>query len=216
MNETGKALIRDYGASVAVAVLIAILIRIFVIEAYRIPSAAMHPTLEPGDTIFVEKWGYWGSSRPQPARGDVVVFTPPGEGHRDYIKRVIGVSGDTVEMKDGKITLNGKVLTDPAIKGGCSAEHLPDGRSFPVCWEPPMIDDFASEKVPDGEIFVVGDLRSPGPSDTKKFRSWGLIPVATLKGRARWVWLSWDSQAGDPSAGSFPKFRFERMFKKIE
>lgn len=206
------------------AVVVALLIRFFVIEAYRIPSAAMRPTLEPGDTIFVSKWGYWGNRPPAPARGDVVVFSPVTENRRDYIKRVIGIPGDTVQLKGGHVLLNGEPLAaevttgaaETAKKAGCASEKFPGGHPFPVCWEPPVIDDFGPEKVPEGDVFLVGDLRSQGPNDTKKFKTWGVFPIATLRGRARWVWLSLESQSSGINGGWFPRFRFERMFKRIE
>src|SRR4051812_44284119 len=130
MTTNTRRLARDYGATILAAVGVALLIRFFVIEAYRIPSPAMKPTLEPGDTIFVAKWPFGlrmpGFSQPLtsgklPARGDVVVFSPPLEPRRDYIKRVLGLPGDLVSVKKGQAFLNGATLrVNPAATSLCA------------------------------------------------------------------------------------------------
>src|SRR6476646_4023800 len=120
-----ESAIKQYGGAVIAAVIVALFIRFFVIEAYRIPSTSMRPTLEPGDTIFVSKWPFglrfpWSTDAftkgRAPTRGEVVVFSSPYEPERDYIKRVVAIPGDTVEMKRGHVILNGKDLTLPTGK----------------------------------------------------------------------------------------------------
>src|SRR5687767_14523778 len=107
-GSTTSQLIRDYGGAILVAVAVALASRFFGIEAYRIPSPAMRPTLEPGDTIFVSKSAFGlrfpGAAAPftggrPPARGEIVVYSPPIDPGRDYIKRVIGLPGDSVELR---------------------------------------------------------------------------------------------------------------------
>jgi signal peptidase I len=222
-----RKLARDYGATILVAVVVALLIRFFLFEAYRIPSQAMRPTLEPGDTIFVQKWPFgmrlpW---RDEPIRkgrtpfhGEVVVFASQEKPKIHYIKRVIGLPGDTVEMKKGQISLNGEPLTVGSPRqSSCGQERLGSSAGsirYSVCWEPPLIDDFGPEKVPEGHVFVVGDYRSQSISDRKQ-KTWGMVPISSLKGKATWIWLS--IRPNETGASSlFPQFRFDRMFRRIQ
>jgi signal peptidase I len=229
---SSKRLIRDYGMTILAAVVVALLIRFVLVEAYRIPSSAMKPTLEPGDTIFVSKWPFGlrfpGFSSPLtkgglPERGDVVVFSLPQEPWRDYIKRVLGLPGDEVAVKNGEAILNGKTLRlDPGSPKPCTSEKLPEGRAYEVCSEPPLIEDFGPEKVPPGSVFVVGDFRAQNASDhpdihkERHSKGWGLVPVTSLKGRALWVWLSVEPHASGVPSSWFPQFRFDRMFRRIQ
>ncbi len=231
-----SGILKDYLIAVTVAVSVALLIRFFLIEAYRIPSHAMRPTLEAGDTIFVSKSAY-GMRLPftrapllgqsLPSRGDVVVFATPSDPDYDYIKRVVAVPGDTVEVRDGHVILNSKALSsDPSGSKPCGLQAIPGGPTHAVCWEPPSISGFGPVKVPEQTVFVIGDMRSDiraaattslglSSADSAKFRSWGMIPVASLKGKALWVWLS--IEPGSVSRGSvFPQIRFERMLRRIQ
>jgi signal peptidase I len=220
MRPVTRKIALDYGGAILGAVIVAVLLRVYVIEAYRIPTSAMHPTLEPGDTIFVAKWPL-GFDR-KVDRGDVVVFASPAEPDRDYIKRILGLPGDTVEVRKGRVSLNGKELPTPGAKrdAACATEEYPAAsggtRSHEVCWEPPLNEDFGPEKVPDGSVFVLGDLRSTGPADAHKRRTWGIVPIAAIKGRAKWIWLSVEPRVPGMSGVRFPNFRFERMFRRIE
>jgi signal peptidase I len=211
-----RKIARDYGIAIAAAVTVALLIRFFVIEAYRIPTSAMHPTLEPGDTIFVAKYPLGFNRKVE--RGDVLVFTSGSEPARDYIKRAIGLPGDTIEVRKGRVTLNGKPLSLPEEhkNAPCGREMIPGGRAYDVCWEPPINDDFGPEKVPEGSVFVLGDLRSQSPWDTKKHHSWGMVPLGAVRGKARWIWLSIEPHNVGMSPARFPNFRFDRMFRRIE
>ena len=212
MNGMRTSLIRDYGVTIVAAVVVALGIRFFVVEAYRIPSSAMKPTLEPGDTIFVSKLPF------TPSRGDVVVFSMPQEPNRDYIKRVIGLAGDQVSLKKGQVILNGSNLrADPLSSAPCSTERLPDSFSYSICSELPLLDDFGPETVPKDSVFVVGDFRAQNPLlERKRPRGWGVVPLERLKGHALWVWLSIEPHAAGAHGGWFPQFRFERMFRRIE
>jgi signal peptidase I len=202
---------QEYGMAIVIAVSVALLIRLFVVEAYRIPNVAMRPTVEPGDTIFVNKLS--AATR----RGDVIIFSPVSDPNHDYIKRVIGLGGDTVEIRGTQLWLNGqKITAEPEIGGhNCGHESFPEGRQHEVCWEPPAIEDFGPEVVPQSSLFVLGDLRTQASKDITKPKSWGMIPKASVKGKAMMIWLSLDPQASGRS-GLFPQFRFERMFRRIE
>lgn len=220
-----KGLFREYGLAISLAVLFALSVRFFVIEAYRIPSVAMRPTLEPGDTIFVAKWTFGlrlpGQDLPftqgrSPYRGEVVVYSPPSDQNRDYVKRVIGLPGDTIKVAQGKVYLNGTNLNVGAQQKNtlCGKEKV-DDHAYEVCWEPPLSDNYGPEKVPPGMIFVMGDLRSKTP-DTKKQTSWGMIPMAAVKAKALWVWLSIEPKANSGSQSWFSRMRLERMFRRIQ
>ncbi|HAR42208.1 MAG TPA: signal peptidase I [Bdellovibrionales bacterium] len=230
MTESNHKLIRDYGIAVIVAVLAALGIRSLVVEAYRIPSSAMKPTLEAGDTIFVSKSAYGlrlpffhkttGTSLEElaskiPERGDVVIFSLSDEPGRDFIKRVLGLPGETVEVQQGRISLNGKsISTTITGDASCGTETLPEGKSYSSCWEPPAIENFGPQKIPADSIFVLGDLRSSA-TEQGKTQAWRVIPLSSLKGKAIWVWLSIEPGSFD-STGIFPHFRLQRMFRRIE
>jgi signal peptidase I len=218
MRPVTRKIAFEYGVAILVAVAIAVFIRFFVVEAYRIPTAAMHPALEPGDTIFVAKWPL-GFDR-QVQRGDVLVFTGPTEPDRDYIKRAIGVAGDTIEVRKGRVYLNSKpvVSAETRSDAACGHEELPGlvWRKYEVCWDPPLLEDFGPEKVPEGGVFVIGDLRTQSPVDNKRRRTWGIIPIELIRGKAKWIWLSIEPRGSGVSAAHFPNFRFDRMFRRIQ
>lgn len=220
---------RDYGFTLLAAVVFALGIRFFGIEAYRIPTAAMRPTLEPGDTIFVSKYTYGlrlpGAALPftdgrAPERGEVVLFSTTGENRRDYIKRVIGLPGEMVAVNKGKVYIKGQPLRVQMDDVACGTEMLPGGMTHPICWEPPVLPDFPPQRIPTDSVFVLGDLRSQGEST--KSKAWGqgagIIPVSQIRGQALWIWLSINPRSFDPNGGSqwFPQFRFERMFRSIQ
>lgn len=211
MEESTRKLVRDYGGTVVIAVAIALFIRFFLIEAYRIPTPAMRPTLEAGDTVFVGKW-----STQNIRRGDVVLYNPPADSSRDYIKRVIAVAGDTVQIKAGRLWINGAEAPLALTQGtACGPETLPDGEKHPVCFEPPSPDEFGPEKIPEGSFFALGDFRTGSQTESDHLgKSWGVIPVSALKGHVLWVWLSVEPNG---SGGSpFPKLRFDRMFRRVQ
>lgn len=213
-RDPNRKLIREYGITIVFTVIVSLIIRIFIIEAYRIPTVAMRPTFEPGDTVFVGKWPV----KP-PRRGDLILYSPEDSDKRDYIKRVVGVGGDTIEIKQGRLLINDKVIepTLPATAGGCGTEVLPnmdagaDGVEHTLCLQPPAMPDVARQVVPAGSVYVLGDLRSGKqlePLDQGK--SWGLISLDALKGQVLCIWLSVEPG----SSGFFPKFRFDRMFRR--
>jgi signal peptidase I len=215
------ATLKDYGGTIAVAVIVALIIRVFIIEAYRIPSSAMRPSLEPGDTIFVVKWPYVFSDH-KPTRGEVVVFAlpMPDDSSRDYIKRVAAVAGDTVQIKDGHLLVNGHSTEIPGSENtNCAAEKTVDGFTYPVCFEKPTIEDAGPEKVPEGSVYLLGDLRARTTREVgtdRMIKSWGIQPLKALKGTAKWIWLSVQPQSSGVATGLFPSLRFNRMFRRIQ
>lgn len=206
-NFSERRILWEYVATILGAAAVAFLVRFFVWEAYRIPSAAMKPALVPGDFIFVSKWPYapWNRDGRAPARGEVVVFSSTEDRGADYLKRVIGIPGDTVEVRDGVAILNGKPLAESAPgssnNNSCWQERLP-ARSYTACRANPALEPFSATRVPSGSVFVLGDLRSKG-------RAIGLIPIESIKGNARSIWLSLDRSGGI-------RLRWERMFRRVE
>lgn len=218
-------MIREYGAAVLVAVAVALLIRLFVVEAYRIPSSTMRPTLEAGDTIFVDKWTFGirlpGNGKElipgrDPRRGEVVVFSSPDSPDHDYVKRVLAVEGDRVQIKRGELIVNGRnaTLPKPTKDSLCGKERL-DDTEYPVCWEQPVVDDFGPVKVPKKHVFVLGDYRSKESGPPKK-GSWGMVPVQFIKAKPRWIWMSVEPPRFGGYTSWFSRIRFERMFEPIE
>lgn len=223
-----NSLFKHYGGTIIAAVVVALIVRFFIIEAYRIPAPTMRPTLEPGEAIFVAKWPF-GLRVPfmqdpfkmgrKAMRGEVVLVARPEDPQRYLIRRVIGVEGDSVQIQNGRVILNGTLLSTQTPKSeNCGIELLPDGQSHGTCWEPPMIENFGPVKVPSGSVFLLGDLRTgtdATPSNGAT-RNWGIFPNALLRGKALWVWLSVQPRSLGDSRGWFPQFRFERMFRRIK
>lgn len=184
-----KRAIREYGEAILVALLVALVIRTFVVQAFKIPSGSMIPTLEVGDHILVNKFIY-GFRIPytrirllpftKPQRGDVIVFVYPEDTSKDFIKRVVAVGGDTVEIRDKKVFVNGKPWEDPHAV-------FTDPRVIPRGVDPR--DNFGPVKVPEEELFVLGDNRD----NSRDSRYWGFVHVGEVKGKAFLIYYSWDS-----------------------
>jgi signal peptidase I len=189
----------------AIAIVIAsrsggVAIRTWLSEAFQIPSGAMIPTLLVGDHIFVKK------GRSDIARGDVIAFKFPMDTNTDYVKRVVAVGGDTIQVRDGVPAINGIPLDHQAIAEPCT--HQPDpgesepctlvretnaGRSYIVMFgSRGRAPDFQSIVVPDGEVFVMGDNRD----NSYDSRRWGTVKVDLIKGKTMFVWWSKDPTAG--------------------
>src|SRR5439155_25164926 len=154
-----KSTFREYAEAIIMALVLALFIRTFIVQAFKIPSGSMIPTLEIGDHILVNKLSY-GLRIPflerylvqysTPQRSDVVVFIYPEDRSKDFIKRVIGVAGDTVEIRAKKVYVNGKQIEDPHAHFEGDDPQLAGiiGR-----------DDFGPKTVPENHIFVMGDNR---------------------------------------------------------
>ncbi|HEX7416004.1 MAG TPA: signal peptidase I, partial [Smithellaceae bacterium] len=158
-KEKTKSKVQEYIEAIIIAILIALVIRTFVIQAFKIPSRSMVPTLLVGDQILVNKFIY-GVKIPYlrktiipitaPQRGDIVVFIYPNDRSKDFIKRVIGVAGDKIEIKNKKIFINGKEYSD-------SYGVYSDNLIYPAAIQPR--DNFGPVIVPQGSLFVMGDNR---------------------------------------------------------
>jgi signal peptidase I len=188
--EKRKSTFREYTEAILIALVLALLIRTFVVQAFKIPSGSMEPTLEIGDHILVNKFLY-GIKIPftsirllsfdNPNRGDVIVFIYPVDPSKDFIKRVIGVEGDTVKIVNKKLYINGSEIAD-------SHAVFKEDMIFPA--ELQKRDNFGPVTVPPGHIFVLGDNRDRSLDS----RFWGFVPLVDVKGKAFIIYWSWDSQ----------------------
>ena len=176
-----KSALREWAESIAIALLLALFIREFFIQAFKIPSGSMIPTLLVGDRLMVNKLRYGpkvrftdkrapGFSRPR--RGDIVVFIFPDDPKRDFIKRLIAFGGETVEIKDGGIFINGKLIEDPVINKIYYYNRGDYGQEGQVI------------KVPEGQVYVLGD--NSGSSHDSRF--WGFVPEKNIVGRAEFIY----------------------------
>ncbi len=189
-----KSAFRETVEAILIAFVIAIVIRTFVIQAFKIPSGSMIPTLKVGDHILVTKFLlgtpvdipftnitlFRMPGLRNPERGDVVVFKFPQDPSRDFIKRVVGIGGDVVQEKNKQIYVNGKRLVEPYT------QHV-DDHIDPADVDPR--DNFGPVTVPNGTIFVMGDNRD----ESYDSRFWGFVPLSAVKGKAIIIYWSWDS-----------------------
>ncbi|HIY71478.1 MAG TPA: signal peptidase I [Candidatus Luteimonas excrementigallinarum] len=208
----------DYSKAFFPVLIVVLILRSFVAEPFRIPSSSMMPTLLIGDFILVNKFSY-GLRLPinnkkvvsigEPKRGDVVVFRPPHQPEQDWIKRVIGIPGDTIDYVDNTVYVNGTAFEYAPIgdyqgrgrgREMDGAQLLAEtvtgrGRSHQVLETRLPIADPAERgpwTVPEGHYFVMGDNRDR--SDDSRF--WGTLPESQLRGKAFLIWMSWDGDAG--------------------
>jgi signal peptidase I len=190
--------------SLAIALILFLAIRTFVIEAFRIPTASMEGTLLVGDFLLVNKAVY-GAQLPgtaarlpafgEPDRGHVVVFTPPHEPGKNYVKRLVGLPGDTLSMRDKVLFVNGVPVAEPYARHGDPLDvHTPgmrwqlDHLVYPQQHYRPSRDNWGPVAVPEASFFVLGDNRD----DSEDSRYWGFVDEAALKGRPLFVYYSFN------------------------
>ena len=181
-----KSAIREYAEAIGMALFLALFIRTFIVQAFKIPSGSMIPTLQVGDHILVNKLSY-GTRIPfwekyliefkKPQRGDVIVFVFPEDPSKDFIKRVIGIGGDTVEIRGKRVYINNRLLEDPHAYFEGDRERMLQIRG-----------DFGPVRVPEDYLFVMGDNRDRSYDS----RFWGFVNIQAVKGKALMVYWSWD------------------------
>ena len=185
-----KKIIWEYAKAIITALILAMLIRTFIIQAFKIPSGSMIPTLLVGDHILVNKFLY-GTKIPfsgkrafmfkKPERGDIIVFKYPENPDKDFIKRVVAIEGDVIESKNKMIHVNGNKVNEPY------AQHT-DSSMRPMGIEPR--DNFGPVIVPKNKYFVMGDNRDQSYDS----RYWGYVDIKDVKGKALILYWSWDSE----------------------
>jgi signal peptidase I len=195
--EKGK--LRENVEAIVIAIILALFIRTFIVQAFKIPSGSMIPTLLVGDHILVSKF-IFGVKIPylnitiipgaDPKYDDIVVFEYPKDPKKDYIKRVVGLSGDIVEIKNKKVYINQKKVDD--IHAYFTDEHVSPLMSRPR-------DNYGPVKVPENSIFVMGDNRDHSYDS----RFWGFVDIKALKGKAFIVYFSWDTSEFDWTFSDF-------------
>lgn len=236
--------ILDTIKTIIYAIVIAILIRTFLFEPFKIPSGSMYPTLYVGDFLFVSKYtyGYSKHSLPfslplikdrvwadQPQRGDVVVFKFPQDNKTDFIKRIIGLPGDTIKMEKGRLFINGQMVEREKIedfvnrdeRGNAEryrqyVETLPNGVKHNILEisDHEANDEWDEVTVPQGSYFVMGDNRDR--SDDSRVNV-GFVPFENLVGKARVLFFSHNTDDAWYKPWAWPKkIRFERMFNSIK
>lgn len=200
MNPRWHKVVKDYAEALVIALVLAFFIRSFVVQAFKIPSGSMLETLQIGDHLLVNKFLY-GLKIPftdkvfievsDPEFGDIIVFEFPEDPSKDFIKRVIGLAGDVIEIRDKQVFRNGEKLEEDYIR------HT----------DPNIIvgnrDNFGPVTVPEGVCFVMGDNRD----ESYDSRFWGFVKRETIKGKAWILYWSW---------GGLTDIRWDRIGDVVE
>src|SRR5947209_7686943 len=227
-----KSTVREYFESIVIAVILAFFIRTFVVQAFKIPTGSMENNLLIGDHLLVNKLllGPTATRLERAllpmgtiARRDVIVFKYPEDPDRDFIKRVIALPGETVELREKRVYINGKPLDEPYVHfleppGGAGEFH--EVTSFDVR------ERYGPVTVPANQYFVMGDNRD----NSQDSRYWGFLPREYVKGKALVIYWSYEAERGDyqeDGAGAtlkglasvfvhfFTRTRWDRMFHEI-
>ena len=224
-----KSTAREYFESICVAVILALFVRTFIVQAFKIPTGSMENNLLIGDHLLVNKFVFGpaasGTERTllpmrDIRRGDIVVFKYPDDPDRDFIKRVIGLPGDTLELRNKKVYINGQALDEPYVHFLDAAPDAQEVTSFTVR------ERYGPVKVPEHQYFVMGDNRD----NSQDSRYWGFLSRDLIKGKALMIYWSYESGREDyvdEGAGAtvkrlfsvvthfFTRTRWERILHQI-
>lgn len=212
LDDGKEPMVVDYSKAFFPVLAVVLILRSFIAEPFRIPSNSMMPTLLTGDFILVNKFTY-GLRLPitnqkivamgAPERGDVVVFRPPHHPEQDWIKRIVGLPGDKVSYRDGRLTINGEPIIYAPIgtyQGRGNGTEMTGAQELReqigkhvhrilLRAESPLMDQGEGDwVVPEGEYFVMGDNRD----NSEDSRYWGFLPEQNLRGRAFLIWMNFD------------------------
>jgi len=224
-----KSTIREYFESIVIAVILALFVRTWVVQAFKIPTGSMENNLLIGDHLLVNKFVFG----PEPLaleravmpvrdirRRDIVVFKYPDEPSRDFIKRVIGLPGETIELRNKKVFVNGQPLDEPYV------HFLEVSRVAAEVTSSDVRERYGPVTVPDGQYFVMGDNRD----NSQDSRYWGFLPRHYIKGKALVIYWSYDAGGEEPREAGvgatltqlvsvvthfFTRTRWERMLHQI-
>ena len=204
----------EWTKAISTAIVLFLVIRTFLFEAFKIPTGSMEGTLLVGDFLLVNKAVY-GAELPithtrlpafsEPRRGDVVVFLPPHDPNRNYVKRIVGIGGDTLQMRDKVLLLNGTPLVEPYAR---HTDPLTDPPHEEMLWQVgylverprhwsdyhPTRDNWGPIVVPAGKFFALGDNRD----NSEDSRFWGFLDAASIKGRPMFVYYSFQKDISEP------------------
>ncbi len=187
-----KSVVREYVEAIAIAILLALVIRTLIVQAFTIPSGSMMDTLLIGDYILVNKFlfgpelpltDYRLPSLRYPHRGDIIVFKYPQDEKRDFIKRIVATPGETVQVRGQQVLINGRPLEEPYVRrnpGALSHTASPGYCGYAYACEPLV--------VPADSYFVMGDNRD----NSQDSRYWGFVKRDKIKGKAFLIYWSWD------------------------
>ncbi|NUR52897.1 MAG: signal peptidase I [Acidobacteria bacterium] len=225
-----KSVLREYFESIVIAVILALFVRTWVVQAFKIPTGSMENNLLIGDHLLVNKFVFGPTPLAigrtvlpvrEPRRGDVVVFKYPDEPERDFIKRVIGLPGETLELRNKKVFVNGQPIDEPYV-------HFltPPSSDYQEVTSFDVRERYGPVTVPPGQYFVMGDNRD----NSQDSRYWGFLPRGYIKGKAALIYWSYESgredyldegwgatikRLGSVVAHFFTKTRWERLFNQI-
>jgi signal peptidase I len=208
-TEHRKSTIREYFESICVAVILALFVRTFVVQAYKIPTGSMENNLLIGDHLLVNKFvfaptrtGLEDALLPiDPIRrGDIIVFKYPEDPNRDFVKRTIGLPGETVELRNKVVYINGKSLDEPYVRFLFPPEETGGVAEFDVRR------NYGPVTVPADHYFMMGDNRD----NSQDSRYWGFMPRSYVKGKALFVYFSFGEDATGPGG-----IRWSRLLHQI-
>jgi signal peptidase I len=229
MSSFNKSTFREYIESIVVAVILALFIRTWVVQAFKIPTGSMEQNLLIGDHLLVNKFVFGPTALDSERvmlpidsieRGDVIVFKYPEDPERDFIKRVIGLPGNIIELRDRQLYVDGQVLEEPYVY------HFDFGGGRIINNEFDPRNNFGPVTVPPDQYFVMGDNRE----NSQDSRYWGFLPASHVKGRALLIYWSYKSDAEDYRQTSltgtvqrlasvathfFTRTRWERLLQQI-
>jgi signal peptidase I len=225
-----KSVLREYFESIVIAVILALFVRTWVVQAFKIPTGSMENNLLIGDHLLVNKFVFGPTPLAigravlpvrAPRRGDVVVFKYPDEPDRDFIKRIIGLPGETIELRNKKVYINGQPIDEPYV-------HFlsPPSSDYQEVTSFDVRERYGPVTVPPNQYFVMGDNRD----NSQDSRYWGFLPRGYIKGKAALIYWSYESGREDyidqgwgatvkrllsVVAHFFTKTRWERLFHQI-
>jgi len=215
--EYRKSTAREYFESICVAVILALFVRTFVVQAFKIPTGSMEKNLLIGDHLLVNKFVFAPTLSAaertilpidEITRGDIIVFKYPEEPDRDFIKRVVGMPGDTIELKQKRVYVNGKRLDEPYVQYLSPPDESSE-QDFDVRVQ------YGPVTVPADHYFMMGDNRD----NSQDSRYWGFLPRSYVKGKALFVYWSFEDGDGYGNSGGLSRFfttiRWSRLFHQI-